>query len=86
VLGFGLDLDLRIVNALKTLAVLAANAVASVIFLVLADLDWSAITVLALGSVIGGYVGAHIGRMLPSTLLRAGVVSAGVAAAVVMLR
>ena len=86
VLGFGLDLDLRIVNALKTLAVLAANAVASVIFLVLADLDWSAIAVLALGSVIGGYVGAHIGRRLPSTLLRAGVVSAGIAAAVVMLR
>ena len=86
VLGFGLDLDLRIVNALKTLAVLAANAVASVIFLVLADLDWSAIAVLALGSVIGGYVGAHIGRRLPSTLLRAGVVSAGVAAAAVMLR
>jgi len=86
VLGFGLDLDLRIVNALKTLAVLAANAVASVIFLFLADLDWSAIAVLALGSVIGGYVGAHIGRKLPSTLLRAGVVSAGVTAAVVMLR
>lgn len=85
VLGFGLDLDLRIVNALKTLAVLAANAVASVIFLVLADLDWTAIAVLALGSVIGGYVGAHIGRRLPPTLLRAGVVCAGVAAAVVML-
>ena len=34
VLGFGLDLDLRIVNALKTLAVLAANLVASIIFLV----------------------------------------------------
>lgn len=56
------------------------------IFLVLADLDWSAIAVLALGSVIGGYVGAHVGRRLPPTLLRAGVVSAGVVAAVVMLR
>ena len=43
VLGFGLDLELRIVNALKTLAVMAANVVATVIFLFLADLDWLAI-------------------------------------------
>jgi len=86
VLGFGLDLDLRIVNALKTLAVLSANAVASVIFLVLADLDWTAIAILAGGSIFGGYVGARIGRRLPHAVLRAGVVLAGVTASVVMLR
>ena len=65
VLGFGTDLDLKIVNALKTLAVMAANVVATVIFLVLADLDWLAIGLLAGGSVVGGYVGSHIGRRLP---------------------
>jgi uncharacterized membrane protein YfcA len=86
VLGFGLDLDLRIVNALKTLAVLSANAVASLIFLVLADLDWTAIVVLALGSAVGGYVGARVSRRLPPGLLRAGVVLAGVTAALSMLR
>ena len=47
VLGFGTDLELRILNALKTLAVMAANVVATVIFLVLADLDWLAIGLLA---------------------------------------
>jgi uncharacterized protein len=86
VLGFGLDLDLRIVNALKTLAVLAANVVASVIFLVVAELDWAAIALLAGGSVIGGYVGSHIGRRLPSTLFRVLIVLAGVTAAGLMLR
>src|SRR6266545_1033273 len=86
VLGLGLDLDLRIVNALKTLAVLSANTIASVIFLVLADLDWSAVAILAGGSVVGGYVGAHIGRRLPHRVLRAGVVLAGVTASAVMLR
>ena len=70
VLGFGLDLELRIVNALKTLAVMAANVVATVIFLFLADLDWLAIGLLAGGSVVGGYVGSHIGRRLPPTVLR----------------
>lgn len=85
VLGFGLDLDLRTVNALKTLAVLAANAVASLIFLVLADLDWTAILVLAFGSAIGGYVGARIGRKLAPAILRTSVVIAGVIAALIML-
>ena len=40
VLGFGTDLELRVVNALKTLAVLAGNLVAGAIFVVVADLDW----------------------------------------------
>ena len=85
VLGFGLDLDLRVVNALKTLAVLAANLVASVIFLAVAELDWGAIALLAAGSVVGGYVGSHIGRRLPSTLFRVLIVLAGITAAVLML-
>jgi uncharacterized protein len=85
VLGFGLDLDLRIVNALKTLAVLAANLVASVIFLAVAELDWRAIALLAAGSVVGGYVGSHIGRRLPATLFRVLIVLAGVTAAALML-
>jgi len=84
VLGFGLDLELRIVNALKTLAVMAANLVASLIFVFLADLDWVAIGLLAGGSVVGGYIGAHIGRRLPPTLLRVLIVIAGVTASVLL--
>jgi uncharacterized membrane protein YfcA len=85
VLGLGLDVDLRVVNALKTLAVLAANLVAGAIFVVVADLDWAAIALLAGGSLVGGYVGAHIGRRLNPTLFRVLVVLAGVTAAVTML-
>jgi uncharacterized protein len=85
VLGLGLDLDLRIVNGLKTLAVLAGNLVAGAIFVAVADLDWSAIGLLALGSVFGGYVGARIGRRLPPTVFRVLVVLTGITAAVAML-
>jgi uncharacterized membrane protein YfcA len=85
VLGLGTDLEFRIVNALKTLAVLAANLVAAVIFIFVADLDWSAVGLLAAGSVVGGYVGSHIGRVLPPTLLRSLIVVTGVVAAVTML-
>ncbi len=86
VLGFGTDLELRIVNALKTLAVMAANVVATVIFLFLAELDWVAIGLLAAGSVVGGYAGSHIGRRLPATLLRSLVMLVGVTAAILLFR
>ncbi|GAA1591069.1 sulfite exporter TauE/SafE family protein [Kribbella hippodromi] len=86
VLAVGLDLDLRIVNGLKTIALFAANLVASVIFIFIADLNLTAAGLLAAGSLIGGYAGAHIGRRLPATLLRALIVLAGLTAAFLMLR
>ncbi len=85
VLGLGLDLEFRVVNALKTLAVLAANLVAGLIFVFVADLNFTAIGLLAAGSVVGGYVGARIGRLLPPTLLRIMIVIAGITAAIAML-
>ncbi len=85
VLGLGLDIELRITNALKTLAVLAANVVAAVIFIFAADLNWAAVGLLAVGSVVGGYVGAHIGRRLPPALFRSLIVLFGVTASVMML-
>ncbi len=85
VLGLGLDIELRITNALKTLAVLAANVVATVIFVFAADLNWAAVGLLAGGSVVGGYVGAHIGRRLPPALFRSLIVLFGVTASVIML-
>lgn len=85
VLGLGLDLELRVVNALKTLALLAANVVASLIFVAVADLDWRVVGLLAAGSVLGGYVGARIGRRLPPTVFRFLVVLAGAVAATTML-
>ena len=86
VLGFGLDLEFRVVNALKTLAVMSGNVVATLVFVFLAELDWAVVGILACGSVVGGYVGSRLGQVLPAGLLRAGIVAAGVIAAVAMLR
>ena len=85
VLGLGLDLELRVVNGLKTLSLLAANLVAGIIFLFVADLNLRAAALLAAGSIVGGYAGAHIGRRLPATFLRVLIVLAGITAAVLML-
>ena len=85
VLALGLDLDLRVVNALKTSAVMGANIVAGVIFVAIAELDWLAIALLSAGGLVGGYLGSHVGRALPPAVFRALVVAAGMTAAVVML-
>jgi uncharacterized protein len=85
VLGLGSGLEFQVVNALKTLAILASNLVASVIFVAVAEVDWTAVVLLATGSVVGGYVGAHVGRRLDPRALRALIVVVGGLAAALML-
>jgi uncharacterized membrane protein YfcA len=75
--ALGIDVELRIVNALKTLAIFASNVVATVVFVLWADLDWAAVLLIGLGSLVGGYVGALIGRRLPPWLFRVLVVAMG---------
>ena len=84
VLGLGTSLEFRILNALKTFAVMVSNVVATVVFVFVAPVDWRAVLVLAAGSVVGGYVGSHLGRLLPEPVLRGLIVAAGIAAAVVL--
>lgn len=85
VLGLGTDIDLRVVNGLKTVAALAGNVVAGAIFATVAEVDWAAVLSLAAGSLVGGHLGARVGRRLPPTLFRVLVVTAGVVAAVALL-
>jgi uncharacterized membrane protein YfcA len=76
-LALGLDVGLQTVNALKNLAVLAANVAATIVFVVLAPLDWAVVSLVAVGSLAGGWTGAHLGRRLPATVFRALVVLFG---------
>ncbi|WP_322919865.1 sulfite exporter TauE/SafE family protein [Nocardioides renjunii] len=84
VLGLGTDLELRIVNGLKTLSLMVGNIVAGLIFVVVADPRWDVAALLAAGSLVGGYVGARIGRKLPDSVFRGAVVAAGVVAALLL--
>ena len=84
VLGLGTDLELRVVNGLKTLSLMVGNIVAGLVFVVVADPRWDVVVLLAAGSLVGGYVGARIGRRLPDAVFRWAVVAAGVIAAVLM--
>jgi uncharacterized membrane protein YfcA len=78
-LALGLDLSLQVVNGLKNVAVLSANIAATMVFVVVGPLDWAVVGLVALGSLGGGWLGAHLGRRLPAGLFRALVVTFGFA-------
>lgn len=85
VLGLGTDLELKVITGLRTLSLMVGNVVAGLIFIVVADPAWDAVLLLAAGSVVGGYIGARIGRRLPDRVFRVLVVIAGVVAAVTLM-
>jgi uncharacterized protein len=80
VLGIGLSETMQRNNATKNVLALFVNAVAALLFVVVADMDWTVAGLIALGSVIGGQIGATVGRRLPSWALRSFIVVVGVAA------
>lgn len=77
--------DLQRLNATKNVLALVVNAVAAVVFLVAAEIDWAVVALIAVGSVVGGQLGATIGRRLPPAVLRAVIVVVGVVAVVRLL-
>ena len=49
---------------------LVVNGVAAALFIVISDVSWQAAGIIALGSVLGGQLGARVGRRLPAPALR----------------
>jgi hypothetical protein len=60
----------------------AVNGVAAVLFIVFAHVAWPAVGLIAVGSVIGGQLGATVGRRIPPIVLRTLVVILGVGVAI----
>jgi hypothetical protein len=84
-LALGLDIPLQSINALKNLAILAANVAATVVFVFVAPLDWAIVGLIAAGSLVGGWLGAHVGRRLSPTVFRTLVVVFGYVVAIRLL-
>jgi uncharacterized membrane protein YfcA len=84
-LALGLDVPLQTINALKNLAILAANIAATVVFVFVAPLDWVIVALIAVGSIVGGWIGAHLGRRLPPAVFRTLVVLFGYVVAIRLL-
>ncbi|BBY15750.1 UPF0721 transmembrane protein [Mycolicibacterium litorale] len=79
VMGALLPEDMQRMNAAKNLLSLIVNIVAAVAYTVVAfdRISWAAAGLIAIGSLIGGFLGAHYGRRLSPNALRAVIVVVG---------
>jgi len=84
-LGIFIDDSLQRLNAAKNLLAALVNGVAAVLFIVAAHVAWGAAGLLAIGAVVGGQLGATIGRRIPAPLLRVVIVVVGTAVAIKLL-
>ncbi len=85
ILGIGVADSTQRHNATKNVLALLVNGVAAVIFIFVADVDWGVAGLIAVGSVIGGQIGATVGRRLPPNVLRAVIVVVGIVAVTAFL-
>jgi hypothetical protein len=80
ILGIGLTETMQRNNASKNVLAMLVNLVAAIVFIFVADMNWTVAGLIAVGSVIGGQIGATVGRRLPAWALRGFIVVVGVAA------
>lgn len=96
ILGITYTDRLQVLNGVKNVLAFVVNGIAAVIFIVAGALPgsgpdhpsvvWSAALAIAVGAVLGGQVGARVGRRLPPTALRGLIVVVGLVAVANMLR
>jgi uncharacterized membrane protein YfcA len=84
-LGIAFTDTLQRLNAAKNVLAALVNGVAAVIFIAVSHVAWGAAGLIAAGSILGGQIGARVGRKLPPVALRALIVCVGIAALVKLL-
>lgn len=71
-LGIMLSAGIQALNGLKNVLATIVNAVAALAFMIFAwdRIDWKIVALIGGGSLVGGVLGARIGRQLPPLVLR----------------
>lgn len=77
--------DLQRLNGLKNWIAMVVNGCAAILLITRAHVAWSASLTIAVGSAVGGQLGAVIGRRLPAPLLRTIIVIVGLIAVAKLL-
>jgi uncharacterized protein len=77
--------DLQRLNGLKNVLAAIINGVAAVLFMLAAPVDYGVVVLLAIGSIVGGQLGAYVGRRLPAGVFRIAVISIGTLVALRLL-
>ena len=76
-LGIFVGEGLQRLNAVKNVLAFLVNAVAAVLFALVAPVAWPAALLLAIGAIAGGQVGASVGRRLSPSVLRTVIIVVG---------
>ncbi|QGV81334.1 sulfite exporter TauE/SafE family protein [Streptomyces ficellus] len=76
-MGMLLHDTMQRLNAVKNVLAAVVNSIAALFFLFVAHFDWTAVLLIAVGSTIGGQIGAKVGRRLPPAALRAVIIVVG---------
>ena len=84
-LAISLDEKMQPLVGLKNVLAAVVNGLAGILFCFLAPVAFAAALIIAIASTIGGQVGAKVGRRLPPQVLRATIVTVGVAVVVKLL-
>jgi uncharacterized protein len=71
---------LQRLNGLKNVLAAVVNGVAGILFIFAAQVRWDVVILIAAGSIVGGQVGARIGRRLPPPVLRGAIIVVGLVA------
>jgi uncharacterized protein len=79
-LGVLLDETLQRLNALKNLLAGLVNLLAAIVFILTTNVDYKVAGVVAAGSIIGGLIGARVGRRLSPLFLRIVIIIVGLVA------
>ncbi len=69
--------NLQNLNGLKNVLALIVNAVAAVAFILIAPVDWRVAVLIGVGSMVGGQLGAVVGRRMSPLVFRFAVVAVG---------
>jgi uncharacterized membrane protein YfcA len=72
--------DIQRLNGLKNVLAALVNGVAGILFIAVAPVHWDLALLIAGGSIVGGQVGAKVGRRLPAPALRMAIIGVGLVA------
>jgi uncharacterized membrane protein YfcA len=84
-MGVAFTDSMQRINAVKNVLAGLVNGTAAIVFVIATHIDWGVAGLIAAGSILGGQLGARIGRKLPPWGLRVLIICVGVAALVKLL-